>query len=75
MSRPTLSDVTAAPARYVDAHVHFWDQSEPDIDWPMLEPNFRFPLHQFNDSGHYNAVRQAKVHRLYANLTACAATV
>lgn len=55
MSRPTLSDVTAAPARYVDAHVHFWDQSEPDIDWPMLDPDFRFPLHRFNASGHYNA--------------------
>ena len=55
MPRPTLSDVTAAPVRYVDAHVHFWDQSEPGIEWPMLEPNFRFPLHQFNESGHYNA--------------------
>jgi predicted TIM-barrel fold metal-dependent hydrolase len=55
MSRPQLSDVAVMPNRYVDAHVHFWDQAEPGIDWPMLEPGFRFPLHQFNASGHYDA--------------------
>lgn len=55
MSRPQLSDVDVMPDRYVDAHVHFWDQSEQGIDWPMLEPDFRFPLHQFNASGHYHA--------------------
>ena len=37
------------------------DQSEPDIDWPMLEPNFRFPLHNFNESGHYNAARHPRI--------------
>jgi predicted TIM-barrel fold metal-dependent hydrolase len=55
MSRPLFTPSASTPVRYVDAHVHFWDQSEPGIDWPMLEPNFRFPLHRFNASGHYNA--------------------
>ena len=55
MSRPPFTPSASTPVRYVDAHVHFWDQSEPGIDWPMLEPNFRFPLHRFNGSGHYNA--------------------
>ena len=55
MSRPPFTPSASTPVRYVDAHVHFWDQSEPGIDWPMLEPNFRFPLHRFNESGHYNA--------------------
>ena len=55
MPRPPFTPSASTPVRYVDAHVHFWDQSEPGIDWPMLEPNFRFPLHRFNESGHYNA--------------------
>ena len=55
MPRPPFTPSASTPVRYVDAHVHFWDQSEPGIDWPMLEPNFRFPLHRFNESGHYTA--------------------
>lgn len=53
MTRPQLSD--HGPPRFVDAHVHFWDQAETHIDWPMLEVGFRFPLHRFNEHGHYTA--------------------
>ena len=35
MSRPPFVPSASTPVRYVDAHVHFWDQSEPGIDWPM----------------------------------------
>ena len=35
MDRPTLRD-TAGPTRFVDAHVHYWEQGAPDLDWPML---------------------------------------
>lgn len=43
------------PRRFVDAHVHFWDQSERHISWPMLDIGFRYPLHRFNEHGHYTA--------------------
>jgi predicted TIM-barrel fold metal-dependent hydrolase len=55
MPRTPFTPSASTPVRYVDAHVHFWDQSEPGIEWPMLESNFRFPLHLFNVSGHYTA--------------------
>ncbi len=53
MSRAQLDG--GGPARFVDAHTHFWDRSAPGLRWPMLEPGFRFPLHRFDAHGHYNA--------------------
>lgn len=51
--RPVWSGT--GPTRFVDAHAHFWDRTEPDLWWPMLEPGFRFPLHRFDAEGHYTA--------------------
>ena len=33
----------AAPAGFVDAHVHFWDQTVPGLRWAWLEPGFTHP--------------------------------
>jgi predicted TIM-barrel fold metal-dependent hydrolase len=32
-----------APAAFVDAHVHFWDQDVPGLRWAWLEPGFTHP--------------------------------
>jgi predicted TIM-barrel fold metal-dependent hydrolase len=54
MSRPQLADARG-PVRFVDAHVHYWERGAPELEWPMLEVGFRFPLHRFDQHGHYNA--------------------
>lgn len=51
--RPTWPATSTPPQRFVDAHVHYWQKGVPGLDWPMLEPGFLYPLHQFDRNGRY----------------------
>src|SRR5690242_18210617 len=51
--RPTWPATGNPPERVVDPHVHYWHVGEPGLDWPMLAPNFLYPLHRFDNKGSY----------------------
>jgi predicted TIM-barrel fold metal-dependent hydrolase len=51
--RPTWPATGAAPGRFVDAHVHYWQQGIAGLNWPMLAPGFLYPLHRFDNRGRY----------------------
>lgn len=51
--RPTFPATDAPPERFVDAHVHYWQVGVEGLEWPMLAPDFVYPLHRFDRNGRY----------------------
>jgi predicted TIM-barrel fold metal-dependent hydrolase len=43
MTAEMTADMTAGVTAFLDAHVHFWDHSVPELAWPWLAAGFDHP--------------------------------